>query len=90
MFDLSASSDPTSNILQSIKAFEYKKQTYLKYVETKIALRILILNAVDDNYINELEDEDTGYAKVSPLQLMTNLWTSYGTVDDTISFEEGN
>ena len=64
MLDISTTSDPTSTTLQSIKAYEYKKQTYLKYVATTIALRNLILNAVDDKYINELEDEDTGYAKV--------------------------
>ena len=82
MFDLSTSADSTSDTLQSIKAFELKQQTYLKYIAIEIALRNLILNAVNDKYINELEDEDTGYAKVTPLQLMTRLWISYGTVDD--------
>ena len=81
MFDLSTSADSTSDTLQSIKAFELKQQTYLKYIAAEIALRNLILNAVNDKYFNELEDEDTGYAKVTPLQLMTHLWISYGTVE---------
>ena len=84
MFDLSSSSstDPTSDTLQAIKAFELQQQTHLKYVATVVALRNLILNAVDNKYITDLEDDLTGYAKVSPLQLMTYLWSSYGTVDD--------
>ena len=45
MFDLSAN-DPTSDTLTAIRAFEHNKQTYLKYIATKTALRNLILNAV--------------------------------------------
>ena len=74
MFALS-SSDPTSDTLATIRAFEYSKQTYLKYI-AKSALRNLILNSVDDKYINKLENDDTGYALVSPLDLMTHLWSS--------------
>ena len=84
MFALSSTSttDPTSDTLQSIKAFELQQQKYFKYNATVVALRNLILNAVDNKYITDLEDDLTGYAKVSPLELMTHLWTSYGTVDD--------
>ena len=83
MFEsISSSNDPTSDTLQTIKAFEYNKQTYLKYIATITALRNLILNSVDDKYINKLEHEDSGYARVTPLQLMTHLWSSYDTVDD--------
>ena len=74
-FDLS-SSDPTSDTLATIRAFEYSKQTYLKYIATKSALRNLILNSVDDKYINKLENDDTGYVLVPPLDLMTHLWSS--------------
>ena len=72
----------TSDTLQSIKTFELQQQKYFKYNATVVALRNLILNAVDNKYITDLEDDLTGYAKVSPLELMTHLWTSYGTVDD--------
>ena len=84
MFTLSTSSDAdsTADTLQTIKAFELQQQTHLKYVATVVALRNLILNAVDNKYISDLEDDLTGYAKVSPLQLITHLWSSYGTVDD--------
>ena len=84
MFDLATSSntDSTATTLQTIKAFELQQQTYLKYVATVVALRNLILNSVHNKYINDLEDDLTGYAKVSPLQLMTHLWSAYGTVDD--------
>ena len=83
MFALATSStDPTSTTLQSIKTFELQQQKYFKYNATVVALRNLILNAVDNKYITDLEDDLTGYAKVSPLELMTHLWTSYGTVDD--------
>ena len=84
MFDLATSSntDSTADTLQAIKAFELQHQTYLKYVATVVTLRNLILNSVNNKYINDLEDDLTGYAKVSPLQLMTHLWSAYGTVDD--------
>ena len=82
MFDSITSSDPTSNTLQAIKTYEFNKQTYLKYLATITALRNLILNSVDNKYISNLEHEDTGYARVTPLKLMTHLWDSYGTIDD--------
>ena len=34
------------------------------------------------NNINELENENTGYALVTPLQLMTYIWSKYGTISD--------
>lgn len=61
MFEsISSSNDPTSDTLQTIKAFEYNKQTYLKYIATITALRNLILwssyDTVDD--ADHAADED--------------------------------
>ena len=78
MFDSITNADT----LQAVKTYEYNKQTYLKYLATVTALRNLILNSVDNKYICKLEHEDTGYARVTPLELMTHLWDSYGTIDD--------
>ena len=82
MFDSITSADPTSDTLQAVKTYDFNKQTYLKYLATITALRNLILNSVDNKYICKLEHEDTGYARVTPLQLMTHLWDTYGAIDD--------
>ena len=68
--------------MDAIRAFTYQQLAYQKYVAAETALRNLILQSIEDKYINELEDEITGYTLVTPLKLMTHIWDNYGTIDD--------
>ena len=68
--------------MESIRAFTFHQLAYQKYVAAETALRNLILNSIEDKYINELEDDNTGYTDVSPLKLMTHIWDNYATIDD--------
>ena len=58
--------------MDTIRAFTFQQLAYQKYVAAETALRNLILQSIDNKYINELEDDNTGYAKVSPLKLTTH------------------
>ena len=46
--------------------------------DVREALKKQILNAIDDEYLKDLKDPDTGYANVSPLQMIEHLYTEYG------------
>ena len=74
--------DNNFNAMDTIRSFTFQQLTHQKFIAAKTALRNLILNAIDDKYINEKEDETTGYSKVSPLDLMTYIWENYATIDD--------
>ena len=60
-----------------------KKEAFYTYKVTQKALRSLILNTVDDQYINDLKDKDakTKYSKVPPMKILMSLWKYYGTVE---------
>ena len=68
-------------IQEALRRFTQQQKAYNTYTNATKALRNLILNAVDDQYINELKHINTGYVKVSPLALLDHLWTEYGTID---------
>ena len=74
--------DKTFNAMDSIRSFKFQQLTHQKFIAAKTALRNLILNSIDDKYINELENENTGYTKVSPLPLIAYIWNNYATSDD--------
>ena len=74
--------DNNFNAMESLRSFTFKQLTHQKFIAAKTALRNLILNSIDDKYINEKENETTGYSKVSPLDLMTYIWDTYATIDD--------
>ena len=40
----------------------------------------MIISAVDDKYINNMYDDTMGYGYVTPLQLLSHLHTTYGTI----------
>ena len=46
--------------------------------DVREALKKQILNAIDDEYLEDLKDPDTGYANVTPLQMIEHLYTEYG------------
>ena len=67
-----------------IHSFNFAQQEYIKFKSTKAALRIrsLILNSIDETYIKSLKQDHTKYSQVSPLELMTYIWETYGAIDD--------
>ena len=65
---------------EAIRVYTEQKNEYTQYRNAMIALRNCILKSVDDGYIKVLKDKVTWYAKVSPLALLTYLWTTYGKV----------
>ena len=41
----------------------------------------MIINSVDDEYINDLCDPLTKYSLVTPNELLKHLWSNYGKID---------
>lgn len=81
-----AADDAAINMLpftapEAIRQYNQRKQDHSTYVQATIALKNQIINAVDDKYISAQKDAITLYAKVTPLTLLTHLWTTYGTID---------
>lgn len=68
---------------ESIRLFNQQQSEFIRYKSTKIALKNQILNSVADKYICHLKHTITRYAMVTPLQLLTHLWTTYGTIDQS-------
>ena len=86
-FSTQASADNDVAILPytaaaTMRNFNFAQQEFFQFKATKAALRNFILNSIDEKYIKSLKNEHTRYAKVTPLNLMTHIWTTYGTVDD--------
>ena len=68
---------------ETIRNFNQQQQEYIKYRTTRTALKKQILNSVDDKYVSKLKHPRTKYATVAPLELLTHLWTTYGTIDQS-------
>ena len=46
--------------------------------DVREALKKQLINALDDEYLEDLKDPDTGYANVTPLQMIEHLYDEYG------------
>ena len=46
--------------------------------DVREALKKQLINALDDEYLEDLKDPDTGYATVTPLQMIEHLYDEYG------------
>jgi len=46
------------------------------------ALKKQLINALDDEYLEDLKDPDTGYATVTPLQMIEHLYDEYGELQN--------
>ena len=66
---------------EAIRQYNQAKLDHSIYVQANIALKNQIINSVDDKYISAQKNAVTLYAKVTPLTLLTHLWTTYGTID---------
>ena len=68
---------------EAIRNFNQQQQEYIKFRTTRTALKNQILNCVDDKYITKLKHPCTKYATITPLQLLTHLWSTYGKIDQS-------
>lgn len=66
---------------ETIRAFTAKKPEYLEFVAVSTALKNLILTNIAPEYLDAIKNPLTEFATVTVLELMTHLWTTYGTID---------
>ena len=67
-----------------MRNFTQQQQKYhIKYRTAGTALKNQILNAAGNKYTSKLKHPCTKYATVTPLKLLTHLWTTYGTIDQS-------
>ena len=78
--------DPTTaQVLQhqqKVDDWKRDKATWSNYKAGQTALRHLILDNVDDEYVSELKHAKTKYKQVAPQKIMKHLKDYYGKVDD--------
>ena len=65
------------------RTWQEAKDTYTTFKYAREALKKQIINSVNDEYINTLEDDTIGYTNVTPLELLTHLWNTYGTISES-------
>ena len=67
---------------QKIEDWKKDKQLWAEYKAGEQAIRNLIIDNVDDEYISELKHKKTQYKQIPPFDLMEHLKNCYGNVDD--------
>ena len=67
--------------LEKQRLYIAQKKVFYTYKVEEKALCSLILNSVDDQYINHLKDAKTKYSKVAPRTILESLWKSYEKVE---------
>ena len=67
---------------ECIHIFKEEKEEFNKTKATKMLIRKMIINIVEDKYIHDLKHPRTVYQRVEPLFMLTHLWETYGLVDD--------
>ena len=65
---------------EALRTYQDSKHEYNLYRNASTALKHCITTSVDDEYIKALKKKITRYATVTPLELLTHLWTTYGEV----------
>ena len=55
-----------------------ESENYKLVQDVREALKNQILSAFDDEYLEDLKDPDTGYANITPLQMLEHLYGDYG------------
>lgn len=67
---------------ESIRTFNAQKREYSEFVAVQTALKNLILkNFSPPEYIDAKKHPLTEFTTVTPLELMTHLWDTYGSID---------
>ena len=71
-----------AQISETVRQHELTQNEFTTYTHTRVQLRNMIINHVEDKYICALADEVTSYNQVTPLQLLTHLWDTYGQITE--------
>mmetsp|Transcript_13757 Transcript_13757/g.16707 ORF Transcript_13757/g.16707 Transcript_13757/m.16707 type:complete len:286 (-) Transcript_13757:200-1057(-) len=67
---------------EALRIYTDLQKQWEVYIAAKTVLRNLIINAVDETYISCLRDPITGYIMLQPLELLTFLYDTYGSIDN--------
>lgn len=70
----------TAVITETNRAYKEACEANIKYAGVTEALKMQLLEAVDDTFVSALNDDILGYAIVSVADLLTHLHTNYGTI----------
>ena len=73
-----------AQIVEDNRIHAEQTRNYKTYQATKVLLRNMIINSIDDMYINTLKHRITKYSTIEPLDLINHLKATYGmiTIDD--------
>ena len=71
-----------AQISETVRQHELTHNEFTTFTHTRIQLRNMIITNVEDKYICALANDITSYNQVSPLQLLTHLWTTYGQITE--------
>jgi hypothetical protein len=75
--------NPTAaQITENVRLHELTQNEFHAYNHTRIQLRNMILNNIEDKYVRTLSHPVTSYNQVSPLNLLNHLWTTYGQITE--------
>jgi hypothetical protein len=78
-----ATAQPTAFAIQeTMRRFQQDKEDYRQHVVIKTILKNQIISSIHDTYIEQLKKPRTGFSKVTALELLDHLWTTYGNIDD--------
>ena len=69
-----------AQITANIRQHTENLRLFRQYNTVSQALKRQIIEAVDDMYLRALRNRHTGYAAVTPLQLLTHLYRTYGQI----------
>lgn len=69
-----------AQIAEINRVFYENQITFRTYQETDKALRNQILLAIPADYLRELADPELGLGSVTCLEILTHLWTTWGTI----------
>jgi hypothetical protein len=69
-------------ITETTRLFVKNDAKFRTYHAADQALKTLLLAACPKDYLLALENTDMGFGHVTTLQLLTHLWTTYGTITE--------
>jgi len=73
--------NPTAAVIsQAHRDHTTRTRIYNTYNDTKQLLRNIIINKVDDKYINAIKHRITKYNNIDPITIITHLKTHYGRI----------
>ena len=67
-------------VQHAIRKWQRQTNLYTTFQLTREALKTQIIKSVDVEYINALKHKTTRFSQVTPLELLTHLWTNYGAI----------